>query len=145
MAHECLEKRGITDKRPRRASFLGKQISESTEAAVVPPGEWAEFSQASLPQDCLHWCSGRQPHWGFSFWVPQMAIQVSNFEQTATAKECKRGWRGICGRRGPENAQAACFTRRRIICCGSIFRSAEIVGTEWFRVSAMAALNHTRY
>ena len=48
MAHECLEKRGITDKRPRRASFLGKQISESTEAAVVPPGEFDRRAKPSL-------------------------------------------------------------------------------------------------
>jgi hypothetical protein len=48
MAHECLEKRGITDKRPRRASFLGKQISESTEAAVVPPGEFDRRAKPRL-------------------------------------------------------------------------------------------------
>jgi hypothetical protein len=48
MAHECLEERGITDKRPRRASFLGKQISESTEAAVVPPGEFDRRAKPSL-------------------------------------------------------------------------------------------------
>ena len=30
----------------------------------------------------------------FLFWALQVAIRVSNFAQTATAKECKRGWRG---------------------------------------------------
>jgi hypothetical protein len=32
---------------------------------------------------------------------------VSNFEQTATAKECKRGWRGIGGRRFGSSAISA--------------------------------------
>ncbi len=32
--------------------------------------------------------------WGLSFLALQVAIRVSNFAQTATAKECKRGGRG---------------------------------------------------
>ena len=31
------------------------------------------------------------PAGAFLFWAPQVAIRVSNFAQTATAKECKRG------------------------------------------------------
>ena len=38
--------------------------------------------------------SPQPPAGAFLFWAPQIAIRVSNFAQTATAKECKRGWRG---------------------------------------------------
>ena len=31
--------------------------------------------------------SSPAPRWGFSFWASQVAIKVSNFAQTATAKE----------------------------------------------------------
>jgi hypothetical protein len=37
------------------------------------------------------------PAGAFLFWAPQIAIRVSNFAQTATARGCKQGQRGMGG------------------------------------------------